>query len=281
MTVRIAKEGVYIDSRLLLSSDWDNPSTVKDVLGYMQDYSDVLVGSVEGSGRSMAYYHWIKVVHAPQTLRPHCTVTYDFKDIACSTSKTSFVTGQPLTCSFLPRYTCTLGAGCMVWADGTQSWLTSTTLTTTVSADLTLSGYGVQMESETVSTDISSDQWSIDLTNMDFGSGDLVEVSVDLANVVNMYTYNVDIVSFGQQIDQWAVDGKLNVHWYATYAHYLADNAIHNFRSLVEFCTYSTWTCSHKYNNDVPLQSVIGLSKDGIWINGELVATYDECNNQY
>lgn len=59
------------------------------------------------------------------------------------------------------------------------------------------------------------------------------------------------------------------------------DNAIHRFTSRVEFCTYSTWTCTHKYNNEMPQQSVIGLSKDGIWINGELVATYDECNNQY
>lgn len=74
-------------------------------------------------------------------------------------------------------------------------------MNTTVTSDVTVSAYAIQMESETVSSDISSDQWSVSLANLDFDSGDLVEVSVDLAGLAGAGSYSVDIASFGEQID--------------------------------------------------------------------------------
>jgi hypothetical protein len=91
--IKVAKEGVYVDGRLLLSSDWDTPSTAEEVRQYVQDYSAVVVGSQEGAGHSHAYYYFIKVVYAPVTLKPHCAVSYDLLSVDCSTSKTSFVQG--------------------------------------------------------------------------------------------------------------------------------------------------------------------------------------------
>lgn len=155
--IKVTKEGVYVDGRLLLSSDWAVPSTAEDVRQYVQDYSAVTLGSQEGAGHSRAYYYFIKVVHAPVTLKPHCSVTYDMLSVDCSTSKKSFVKGQALTCTFLPSYTCKLGAGTLNWADGTTQQLTSTTLSATVTSDVTVSAYAVQMESETISSGISSD----------------------------------------------------------------------------------------------------------------------------
>lgn len=136
------------------------------------------------------------------------------------------------------------------------------------------------MESETISSGISSDQWSVSLANLDFGAGDLVEVSVDLANLADVGSYSVDIASFGEQIDQWAVDSKLNIHWYASNAGALDDagTAI-PLTSLVQYCTYSTWTCSHSCSqSSFPVSCVIALSKDGVWLNGKTVGT-SNCTN--
>lgn len=141
--IKIAKEGVYVNGKLLLSSDWNTPSTAEAVRQYVQDYSNVLLGSKEGGGHSCAYYYFIKVVHAPVTLKPHCTVAYDLLSVDCSTSKSSFVQGQALTCTFLPSYTYKLGAGTLNWADGTVQQLTSTTLSAAVTADVTVSAYAV------------------------------------------------------------------------------------------------------------------------------------------